>query len=122
MTSELKKAFLLLQTVIFQYHGFSDEERSILEDLASQLDARQELAWANEFVEKNVYDAFERAREYLRQTMCALDDETKISFLKSAWDANNSKGFISEIEATALLKLSKDWHVERAFLKEIRKK
>ncbi len=122
MTSELKKAFLLLQSVIFQYHGFSEDERAILENLAEQMDAKEELVWANSFVEENLYDAFERARSYLREKIGDADQKTKIDFLKSAWDANNAKGFISEIEATALLKISKDWQVERAFLQEIRKK
>jgi hypothetical protein len=122
MTSELKKAFLLLQSVIFQYHGFSEDERDILNNLAEQIDGKNELEWANNFVEENLYDAFERARNYLRENLGQVDNDTKIQFLKAAWDANNAKGFISEIEATALLKVSKDWQVERVFLQEIRKK
>jgi uridine phosphorylase len=29
------------------------------------------------------------------------------------WEANNLKGFVTEMEATAMLKLAKDWGVEK---------
>jgi hypothetical protein len=37
------------------------------------------------------------------------------------WEAAKSKGYISEMEATAILKLAKDWAVQKDLLKLIRK-
>jgi hypothetical protein len=35
------------------------------------------------------------------------------------WDANNRKGYLTEMETTAILTLSKDWQVEKTFLEKI---
>jgi hypothetical protein len=29
------------------------------------------------------------------------------------WQANNLKGYVTEMEATAMLKLAKDWNVQK---------
>ena len=46
MTSEEKKALLLLKSVIFHYHGLDEDEQKILDETAKQLDAQEELKWA----------------------------------------------------------------------------
>ena len=121
MTSEEKKSFLLLKTVIFQYHGLSEEEKEILQETASDLDALDELQWAMDFIEEDLMDFFERSREYLRNILLSLDEEKRLEFLSKVWDANHKKGFISEIEATAILKLARDWKIERRFIQMIKK-
>jgi uncharacterized tellurite resistance protein B-like protein len=47
--------------------------------------------------------------------------DTKISYLNIVWEVTKSKGYISEMEATAILKLAKDWAVQKELLKLIRK-
>jgi hypothetical protein len=37
------------------------------------------------------------------------------------WESNKKKGYISEMEATALLKLAKDWQIEDDFVEMIKK-
>jgi hypothetical protein len=35
------------------------------------------------------------------------------------WESNNLKGYVTEMEATAMLKLAKDWKVESEIAKII---
>jgi hypothetical protein len=46
---------------------------------------------------------------------------TRLYYLSSVWNANNRKGYISEMEAIAMLKLAQDWQIERELLDMIRK-
>ncbi|MDW7695751.1 hypothetical protein R9C00_24750 [Flammeovirgaceae bacterium SG7u.111] len=121
MTSDEKKAYLLLKSVIFHYHGLDEDERKILVDTAENLHAHEELQWAYDFIAEDYYTAFERAREYLSVQMNKFDKETRLSYLSMVWDANNRKGYISEMEATALLNLARDWYIESDLIKMIKK-
>lgn len=120
MTSEQKKALLLLNSVIFNYHGLDEEEQKILEEIASNLDGKKELEWAQAFVQEDVPTLFERAREYFKTTISTYDKETKVSYLNTVWEGTNKKGHITEMEAMAILKLAKDWGVQRDFLNLVR--
>ncbi|MGB0525900.1 MAG: hypothetical protein ACPGJS_23170 [Flammeovirgaceae bacterium] len=121
MTSEEKKAFLLLKAVIFHYHGLDEDEQDILDETAESLDAQEELDWAYEFIAEDYYSAFDRAREYLGKTMMGLEEDKRLKYLHMVWDANNKKGYISEMEAMAMLKLARDWHVEAGLMEMVRK-
>jgi uncharacterized tellurite resistance protein B-like protein len=122
MTSEQKKAILLLKSVIFHYHGLDSEEREILDNTAKRFDAWDELKWANEFIALDYYTAFERAREFLNDIVGNLDKDTRLSYLGMVWEANNAKGYVTEMEATAMLKLAKDWHVQKELMLLVRKR
>lgn len=122
MSSEQKKAFLLLKFVIFNYHGLDANEKNILQNVAQKLNALEELKWAEEFISKDPVNSFDRARQFFAETISTYDMETKLSYLNSAWDSTNKKGFISEIEAMAMLKLAKDWGIQKALLDLVRKK
>lgn len=122
LTSEQKKAILLLKSVIFHYHGLDKEEQEILDKTAERFDAWDELKWANDFIALDYYTAFERAREYLNEIVGNLDKELRLEFLNMVWEANNAKGYVTEMEATALLKLAKDWHVQKELMMLVRKK
>ena len=121
MTAEQKKALLLLKFIIFNYHGLDVEERKILQKDAEDIDGKQELEWVEEFVAKDENTSFERAREFFRLTIGTYDVETKVSYLNIVWESTRTKGYISEMEATAILKLAKDWSVQKELLKLIRK-
>ena len=58
-----KKALLLLKAIIFLYHDFTEDEKGLLESAAVQLDAKQELIWAMDFINEDIYTAYERTRE-----------------------------------------------------------
>jgi hypothetical protein len=120
MTSEQKKALLLLKAVIFNYHGLDDEERKILEKTAKDIDGYEELEWVNDFIAQDHFSSFERARGFFNNAIQTLDNQTRLSFLVQAWDANRVKGYVSEIEATSLLKLSKDWNIQKEFVSFVR--
>lgn len=121
MTSEEKKAFLLLNSVIFHYHGLDEDEQEILNETAEKLNANAELEWANQFISTDYYDAFERAREFLAGIMNSIEKAKRLEYMKSVWEANMAKGYVSEMEATAMLKLAKDWDIETDLIKMIKK-
>jgi hypothetical protein len=121
MTAEQKKALLLLKFIILNYHGMDEEEKQILKNSALDIGGDTELAWVEEFVSKDPSTSFERAREFFRQTISTYDVETRVSYLNMVWEATKGKGYISEMEATAILKLAKDWAVQKELLKLIRK-
>lgn len=120
MSSEEKKAFLLLKSVIFHYHGLDEDEQKILDETARDLDAVNELQWANEFISKDYLTAFERARDYLNEVIKPLSKDRRLTILDMVWKANNQKGYITEMEATAMLKLAKDWKIENELILLVR--
>ena len=120
MTIEEKKAYLLLKSLILHYHGLAANEEKILERTASELNAVEELKWANNYIEIDFSTAFERSRNYIYKVMKALDKEMRLSYIDKVWQANNEKGYITEIEATAMLKVAKDCGVEEELIKLVR--
>jgi hypothetical protein len=121
MTSEQKKAFLLLKLIIFSYHGLDEEEKKLLRDTSEKLDGKEELKWVEEFFNSNPLDSFDRAREYFNNTIATYDSATRLTYLNAVWESTNTKGYISEMEAMAILKLAKDWGVQRELLNLVRK-
>jgi hypothetical protein len=121
MTSEQKKALLLLNSVIFHYHGLDEEEQKILGTTAQNIDGLNELEWVQKFVQEDMITLFERAREFFKENIVTYDKETKLSYLNSVWEGTNKKGHITETEAMAILKLAKDWGVQRDFLSLVRR-
>ena len=118
MNKEEKKAFLLLKSIIFQYHGLDENEQQLLEKTARELDAEEELQWAQDFIAEEYLDALDRARDYLSKVSIAK--EQKIDFLHRVWKSNSEKGHITEMEAIAILRLAKDWQVEAELISKVR--
>jgi len=113
MTTDQKRAFLLLKSVIFHYHGLDEGEQQLLNESAEKLNAAEELEWVTDFITSDPYSAFERAREYLNSLAANWDHETKLSYMSMVWDATNKKGHITEMEALAMMRLSKDWAIQK---------
>ncbi len=121
MNTEQKKALLLLKLVIFNYHGLDEEEKKILAETASKLDAQEELKWAYDFSEQDDITSFERAREFFKSTIATYEKDFKFEFIRNVWEDTSSKGYVSEIEAMSMLKLAKDWGVQKDLLALVRK-
>ena len=121
MNTEQKKALLLLKLVIFNYHGLDEVEKKILVDTATKLDALEELKWAYSFSEIDNITSFERAREFFKTTIASYEKDLKLDYIRLVWEDTNSKGYISEIEAMSMLKLAKDWGVQKDLLALVRK-
>ena len=111
-TSEEKKSFMLLKAIIFHYHGLDEEEEELLNNTADELDAHDELNWAYDFIASDYISAFERAREYMSEVMTKVEKSKRLRYINLTWRANSEKGYITEMEATAMLKLAKDWDVD----------
>jgi hypothetical protein len=116
MTSAEKKVQMLLKSVIFHYHGLDEAEKVDLEEMSARLDAEQELAWALDFIAEDYITAFERARIYLNDIIGDYTKEKRVELINMAWQSNNLKGYVTEMEATAMLKLAKDWKVEKELI------
>ena len=98
MTSEEKKAVLLLNSIIFHYHGLDEDEQQLLDETAQKFDAQEELKWATDFIAEDYYTAFERASTYLKNIMMSLDTPKRMKYLQLAWEANHQKGQSSIME------------------------
>ncbi len=113
---EEKKVYMLLKAVIFHYHGLDESERLELDKTADALDAREEYQWALDFVSEDYITAFDRARDYLNDIIADYPKDKRIELINMVWQANNLKGYVTEMEATAMLRLAKDWHVQKELI------
>jgi hypothetical protein len=113
---EEKKVYMLLKAVIFHYHGFDEQEKKDLTRTAEELEAPDEYKWALDFVAQDYITAFDRARNYLNDIIGDYAKDKRIELINMVWQANNLKGYVTEMEATAMLKLAKDWNVQRELI------
>ena len=113
---EEKKVYMLLKSVIFHYHGLDEAERKDLDQTSENLNAADEYKWALDFVSQDYITAFERARDYLNHIIGDYPKEKRIELINMVWQANNLKGYVTEMEATAMLKLAKDWNVQKELI------
>ena len=116
LTSEEKRVFMLLKSVIFHYHGLDEAERIDLEKTADDLNAHEEFEWAQEFIALDYLNSFERARDFLNTIIADYTKEKRIELINMVWQANNLKGYVTEMEATAMLKLARDWNVQQELI------
>ena len=112
---------MLLKTVIFHYHGLDEAEKIDLEKTAEELEAHKEYSWALTFVSEDFITAFDRARSYLNNIIGDYPKEKRIELINMVWQSNNIKGYVTEMEATAMLKLAKDWNVQKELIELVLK-
>jgi len=112
---------MLLKSVIFHYHGLDEAEKVDLDKTAADLNAHEEYKWALDFIAKDYVTAFDRARDYLNQIIGDYSKEKRIELVNMVWRANNLKGYVTEMEATAMLKLAKDWNVQKELIELVLK-
>jgi hypothetical protein len=120
-SQEEKKVYMLLKSVIFHYHGLDDEEKKDLDKTSDDLNAKEEYKWALEFVAEDYITAFDRARTYLNNIIGDYPKNKRIELINMVWQANNLKGYVTEMEATAMLKLAKDWNVQKEMIELVLK-
>ena len=116
MTPEEKRVYLLLKAVIFHYHGLDDEEQVDLEEAAKRLEAPEEMKWVVEFIEKDQVTSFDRARAFLNDIIGDYPKDKRVGLINMVWDSNNIKGYVTEMEATAMIRLARDWNVEKELI------
>lgn len=121
MTVQEKQVYMLLKTVIYNYHGLDDDERKDLDKTAVGLEAEGELKWALDFIAEDFVTAFERARTYLNEIIGDYPKKERVALINMVWESNNVKGYVTEMEATAMLKLAKDWNVEKELVELVLK-
>lgn len=116
MSPQEKRVYMLLKAVIYYYHGLDEPERKDLEETAARLDAEAEHKWAIEFIAKDYVTAFERARAYLNEIIGDYPKTQRVELINMVWQSNNLKGYVTEMEVTAMLRLAKDWNVEQELI------
>jgi hypothetical protein len=121
MTTEEKRVHLLLKSVIYHYHGLDEAEKRDLDQVSTELDAKEELGWALDFVSQDYITAFDRAREFLNHIIGDYTKTKRIDLINMVWKSNNVKGYVTEMEATAMLKLARDWNVEKELIELVLK-
>ena len=119
MEKDLKKGIVLLKALIFHYHGLDEDEKLLLEEFVKRIDAEPELQWAYSFISSDYLSAFERSREFLLKIFSDLPESKRLEYLLDTWEDNHKKGYVTEMETTAMLNLAKDWAVEKKFLTTI---
>ncbi|SNS53672.1 hypothetical protein SAMN05421640_0569 [Ekhidna lutea] len=120
MDSTTKKALLLLKSLIFHYHGLDEEEREMLEKTADSIQAKDEMEWANNFIAEDYLSAFKRSRQFLSKVFIRMNESDRVKYLMEVWEETHKKGYVTEMETTAILTLSKDWQVEKKFLERVK--
>ena len=115
-SSEEKKVFMLLKSVIFHNHGLDEAEKIELEKTAKELNASAEYQWALEFIAQDYITAFDRARDYLNTIIGDYPKKKRVQLITMVWEANNQKGYVTEMEATAMLRLARDWNVKEELI------
>jgi hypothetical protein len=115
-SSDEKKVYMLLKSVIFHYHGLDEAEKKDLDRTSEELDAQEEYQWALNFLSEDHITAFDRARDYLNNIIGDYPKPKRIELIHMVWQANNLKGYVTEMEATAMLKLAKDWNVQKEMI------
>ncbi len=116
---ELKKATLLLHSLIFHYHGLDEDEKILLQATANKIDGQKELDWANNFIAEDYISAFERSRPMLKGIFGSMKKEARIEQLIAIWKDNYQKGYVTEMETKAMLHLAQDWDIEQEFKKAV---
>lgn len=111
-SSDDKKVFMLLKSVIFHYHGLDEAEKTELEKTCTELNAYNEYHWALDFIAQDHITAFDRARDYLNNIIGDYPRKKRVELITMVWEANNRKGYVTEMEATAMLRLARDWNVK----------
>ncbi len=119
MDRDKKRALVLLKSLIFHYHGLDPDEKELLDLYVLKIDATDELSWALEFIARDYLSAFDRSREFLGKVFSKLDPKERLQHLVEVWEDNHKKGYITEMETTAMINLAKDWHIERDFLSSV---
>ena len=80
------------------------------------LDAHEEYKGALEFISQDDITAFDRARDFLNEIIGDYSKEKRVELMNMVWKSNNLKGYVTEMEATAMLKLAKDWNVQEELI------
>lgn len=111
---------MLLKSLIFHYHGLDEDEKELLDIAAKKHSAASELVWANTFIAEDYISAFERSREFLSKVFTRMSEEERLGHLMDIWEENYEKGYVTEMETTAMLNLAKDWAVDLEFMKTVR--
>ena len=121
MEADKKKALVLLKSLIFHYHGLDKDERKILDSRVAEMEAEKEFEWALQFISSDYLSAFDRSREFLAKVFSKMEKRERLTHLNEVWEDNHKKGYVTEMETTAMINLAKDWSIEEDFIKEINK-
>ncbi len=112
---------MLLKSVILHYHGLDEEEEKVLIEAATALDALPEMKWANRFIAEDYISAFDRAKAYLSDIIGDMPKYKRSEYITMVWQVNYRKGYVTEMETSAIAQLAKDWAVQEELIALVKK-
>lgn len=115
MDLTLKKAIMLLNSLIYHYHGLDAEEEELLKVTSTKYDADEALQWANQFIAEDYISAFERSKKFLKPVFTELSKPEITKYLNEIWEGNYDKGYVTEMELSAMKQLAEDWGISKEF-------
>ncbi|WP_053406597.1 hypothetical protein [Persicobacter sp. CCB-QB2] len=119
MIKDEKRAFFLLMCLMLHYHGLDEHEQNIINHEASQHAEGENLKeWALEFIKSDYLNIFERAKKELNHI--PLQPSTRLNHLLKVWDLLHIKGYITEMEATAMIRIAAEWELQEKLIQQVR--
>ena len=119
MVKDEKRAFFLLMCVMLHYHGLDEAEQKIINQEAAQHAEGENLKqWAIDFIQRDNLNIFERAKKELNHI--PLQQEIRLRHLLKVWSLLNSKGYITEMEATAMIRIAAEWKLQEKLIQHIK--
>ena len=113
--------FFLLAVSFANFHGVDEDEEAFLQKQAQLFSAKEALAQARQFVEKDTSTAGDRALEALEKQASSHSQEKLYDFFKKIWDMGMEKGYLTEAEAVFLIKVAQLWKLPTQLLDDLEK-
>ena len=89
-----------------------ESEKSLLLSYCKEFKGKSEFNWADKFVKSDILTAFKRSRTSVSQLLQSENADDRIDVLSEVWEVTKTKGFITQMEASFLLGVSRDWNLE----------
>jgi hypothetical protein len=109
--------YFLLKLVVFYYPRPDEEEMDQLRDKASAWKADEDRRWAIDFVDQEPATAFQRTGEFISGLFTGKSQLEREAFLEDIWSVDIARGYVTEMQAMALLKMAQAWGLQDKLLK-----
>ena len=119
MDSTHKRAVLLIRTMMCYLEDTEPSDWARIRRVATEIEGREELKWANRLIKKDAEYVEERALEVLEELGEEIAQQTRLDYLSAIWREEMSKGYLTNKEAQWLLKVGYKWRLEQELLQVV---
>lgn len=118
MDQARRRVYFLLKLMVFFYPRPDEEEMDQLREKAALWKADDDRRWAIEFIDHEPATAFARTTEFVGEQFKGLSKAEREQFLDDIWHADLApRGYVTEMQAMALLKMAQGWGLQERLLK-----